>query len=185
MVPGSVPRLSAGMSCRGACAHRSAGSRGAWGSGPRGVLCSMEERGRPVPCTPPCPAGLSSGVTPARQAPTRCHSVHRGPVTCGQVAARLSPVDGQVDRWLLRGPWVIPEVLGRHSVSWSESPPSLPPAWVPQAWGGDCSPEKEILNEKLKQGWKFTGFQVVLTFHAPAAVSRWKTNTAGRRQCRP
>lgn len=46
-----------------------------------------------------------------------------------------------------------------------------PPAWARQAWGGDCSPEKEILNEKLTQGWKFTGFQVVLTFHAPAAVS--------------
>lgn len=170
-MPGGVPRLSASMSCRGACARRSAGSRGAWGSGPRGVLCCTEERGRPVLCTPPCPAGLSSSVTPARQAPTRCHSVHQGPVMCGQVAARLSPVDSQVDRRLLRGPWVIPEALGPSQYFLEREPPQPAPAWARQAWGGDCSPEKEILNEKLTQGWKFTGFQVVLTFHAPAAVS--------------
>lgn len=131
----------------------------------------------PCPLPPPCPPGLSSGITPARQAPTRCRSAHQGPVVCGQAASWLSPVHGQVDKRPLRGLWVVTVFPGAR-------PPACP-AWARQAWGDACSPEKEILNEKVKQGWKFTGFQVVLTFHAPPAVSRWKTNTAGRRQCRP
>lgn len=51
------------------------------------------------------------------------------------------------------------------------TPPLLPP-WSQQAWGGSCSPEKEIPHEKLKRGWKFTGFQIVVTFHALPAISR-------------
>ncbi|XP_054399573.1 guanine nucleotide-binding protein G(z) subunit alpha isoform X2 [Pongo abelii] len=39
------------------------------------------------------------------------------------------------------------------------------------AWGSGCSPEKEILDEKPKRGWKFTGFQMILTFHALPVIS--------------
>ena len=149
-------------------------------------------RGHPVPCPSslarlPCPPGLMSGVTPrplpAHPSITIAH--YGGPVVCEQVAAWLGHVDDGVDRRPRGGFSVRParppegsQALGpsqhflRGEASGQARAPCLPTAWTRQAWGGGCSPEKEILDEKLKQGWKFTGFQVVLTFHALPAVSQ-------------